>query len=233
MREPPRTDPYREADVVVVGAGLAGLCCALHLLWNGHDVLLLDPRPERGPATWAAAGMLSPLPEAPAQKDLLPLLLRALDFYPGFLDALHAREGLERLPIRRGTILLARSDGERDELDAVQSLCEEEGLETRRLDATALRRFEPGLARGLHGGLFLPQVGWLDHRRLQDLCRRALGRRGVPILPELATDLAGHEGRVEGVVTVQGWIRSRRVVDAAGAWSASFLPEGPDGRGTT
>jgi uncharacterized protein len=41
------TDPPRQTDAIVVGAGLAGLVCTLELLRSGHSVLLLDRcRPE-------------------------------------------------------------------------------------------------------------------------------------------------------------------------------------------
>lgn len=51
-------------DVVVAGAGVIGCAVARSLAGQGLDVTVVDPgEPGRG-ASWAAAGMLSPLGEA-------------------------------------------------------------------------------------------------------------------------------------------------------------------------
>ncbi len=53
-------NPAQEPDVIVVGAGLAGLVCTLELLRSGHTVLLLDrcrPREVGGLAREAFGGM--------------------------------------------------------------------------------------------------------------------------------------------------------------------------------
>lgn len=59
----------RDADVIVVGAGLAGLVCTLELLRSGHSVLLLDRcRPEQlgGLAREAFGGMF--MVDSPEQR---------------------------------------------------------------------------------------------------------------------------------------------------------------------
>jgi len=43
-----RTDTSHDPQVVIVGAGLAGLCCALHLQERGMRVLLLEANGEVG-----------------------------------------------------------------------------------------------------------------------------------------------------------------------------------------
>jgi uncharacterized protein len=56
----PESQPSADADVIVVGAGLAGLVCTLELLRSGHTALMLDRcRPEElgGLAREAFGGM--------------------------------------------------------------------------------------------------------------------------------------------------------------------------------
>jgi len=85
--------------VIVIGAGVLGLCTAAELADRGHAVTVIDPG---GPnASSIAAGMLAPALES-LLEDLTPeqagLLKRARDLWPAFAEAhglaLH-REGAE------------------------------------------------------------------------------------------------------------------------------------------
>ena len=86
-------------DVIVIGAGVLGLCTAAELAGRGHAVTVIDPG---GPnASSVAAGMLAPALES-LLEDLNPgqagLLKRARDLWPAFAEA-HGlvlyREGAE------------------------------------------------------------------------------------------------------------------------------------------
>jgi len=85
--------------VIVIGAGVLGLCTAAELAGRGHAVTVIDPG---GPnASSVAAGMLAPALES-LLEDLTPeqagLLKRARDLWPAFAEThgltLH-REGAE------------------------------------------------------------------------------------------------------------------------------------------
>mgnify|MGYP001412555556 CR=1 FL=1 len=75
-------------DVIVIGAGVLGLCTAAELAARGHAVTVVDPG---GPnASSIAAGMIAPalesLPEDVAA-DRAALLKRARDVWPAFAEA--------------------------------------------------------------------------------------------------------------------------------------------------
>lgn len=75
-------------DVIVIGAGVLGLCTAAELAGRGHAVTVIDPG---GPnASSVAAGMLAPALES-LLEDLTPeqasLLRRARDLWPAFAEA--------------------------------------------------------------------------------------------------------------------------------------------------
>lgn len=86
-------------DVIVIGAGVLGLCSAAELGARGHAVTVIDPG---GPnASSAAAGMLAPALEClsdAATSERAALLTRARDLWPDFADRfglrLH-RDGVE------------------------------------------------------------------------------------------------------------------------------------------
>ena len=75
-------------DVIVIGAGVLGLCTAAELAARGHAVTVVDPG---GPnASSIAAGMIAPalesLPED-VNADRAALLKRARDVWPAFAEA--------------------------------------------------------------------------------------------------------------------------------------------------
>lgn len=79
-------------DVIVIGAGVLGLCTAAELGARGHAVTVLDPGAPNASA--AAAGMIAPAMESLIDQ-LTPahaaLLARGRDLWPAFAD----RSGLE------------------------------------------------------------------------------------------------------------------------------------------
>ncbi len=103
-------------DVIVIGAGVLGLCTGAELAGRGHAVTVIDPG---GPnASSVAAGMLAPALES-LLEDLTPeqagLLKRARDLWPAFAEAhglaLH-REGAEwRGPDAAGALARLRELG--------------------------------------------------------------------------------------------------------------------------
>lgn len=75
-------------DVIVIGAGVLGLCTAAELGARGHAVTVIDPG---GPnASAIAAGMIAPALEYLLEDltlDRAALLMRARDFWPDFAEA--------------------------------------------------------------------------------------------------------------------------------------------------
>src|SRR4051794_1335528 len=77
-------------DVLVLGAGVIGLCCAWRAARDGHAVTVLDPAPSSG-ASWVAGGMLAPVTEAwPGEEELLELGVESVRRWPAFAAELAA-----------------------------------------------------------------------------------------------------------------------------------------------
>ena len=103
-------------DVIVIGAGVLGLCTAAELAGRGHAVTVIDPG---GPnASSVAAGMLAPALEClsdNAGSDRVALLTRARDLWPAFASrhglTVH-RDGVEwRGPEADAVIARLRASG--------------------------------------------------------------------------------------------------------------------------
>lgn len=83
----------RSPDIVIAGAGIIGLACALECRRRGLRVTVLDKARAGQEASRAAAGMLAAHdPANPAA--LRPLSERSLSLYPGFLQRVAERAGV-------------------------------------------------------------------------------------------------------------------------------------------
>jgi glycine oxidase len=81
------------SDVLVAGAGVAGLSVAWRAAQRGLSVTVVDEAPGTG-ASYAAAGMLAPVAEATYGEEALVALSRAsLELYPAFVAELEDASG--------------------------------------------------------------------------------------------------------------------------------------------
>ena len=85
-------------DVVIAGAGIIGLSLGVELLRRGASVAVLERDQAMHGASWAAGGMLAGRDVANPTK-LLPLSLRSLELYPGYLASIAAASG-RAIPVR-------------------------------------------------------------------------------------------------------------------------------------
>lgn len=59
-------------DITVIGAGIAGICCAIHLLRDGHRVTVIDRDGPGENCSFGNAGLISPSTSAPlASRDVI------------------------------------------------------------------------------------------------------------------------------------------------------------------
>lgn len=156
--------------VRVLGAGIVGLASAEELRCRGHEVEVVDPRPASG-ASWAAAGMLSPSTEVwHGEEDILRLGLASAALWPSYA----ARLGV---PLRLGgTLLVGLDRGDLQEVERQAALLERLGAPVVPQSRADVRAREPGLARRVAGGAWLPHDHSVDPRAV---LRALLGR--VPV----------------------------------------------------
>jgi len=214
-----RNGSTRISDVIVVGAGVIGLSVARELLGHGLRVTVLERnRPGRG-ASWAAAGMLSPLGEALEPGPFLRFALASLAAYPRFTAELEEETGVE-LELRRcAKLRVALSGPEAERLRRRHLWAEEQGHRTQWLDPGEVRDLEPALASSL-GALYLEEDLRIDNRRLAEALVEAVRLRGGDLREGVSVaELEIEGGRTQGVRMVDGSVhRAGKVLLAAGAW---------------
>lgn len=209
-------------DVVVVGAGAAGLATAWRAAQSGLRVVVFERRPGEG-ASSVAAGMLAPVTEADFGEDeLLRLNLESAAMWPGFAAELEERTGMPTGFAQCGALVVAADRDDAAELRRVHDLQRSLGLDAEWLTPSAARALEPGLAPRVTGAIAAGAEAQADPPAVLAALRRAFEDAGGRIVMAHVRALHRENGRVTGVETDSGVVDAGAVVLAAGAWSSEL-----------
>ena len=80
-------------DVIIVGGGIIGGAIAFELAQQKLRVTLLDRQHPGIEASWAAAGMLAPVPENNESPSMLAFKKESFTLYPSFVEAVEEASG--------------------------------------------------------------------------------------------------------------------------------------------
>ena len=210
-------------DVAVIGGGIVGLAAARALARRGAAVVLLErDQPGRG-ATWAAGGMLSPLPEA-GDPAFLTLATASLDLFPAFVAGLEAESGRAVDYRRSGKLHVAFGSGDSGHLEALVTSPHAAAFGVRPVAAAAARRMEPALSPALTGAVLVERDHHVDPRALGSAAAAAAAVAGVEMRAAASVQgVAVRQGRVRGVRLADGkLLAADAVVVAAGSWSGAL-----------
>ena len=224
---PCRGQVTHEADIVIVGGGVVGLCTALFLARHGRDVAVIDQGRSSAMASGGNAGSLH------AQ-----LLSFDHDGSGGALSA-----AARTLPLQRDAIALWRvlereldADfemkvtgglmvaGTRQDLAFLASKIrveQQQGVACDLIDAEALRALEPALDPGLLGAAYCPEEGKINPLVATDAIARAAEQAGARIMPMTGLRAIGRRDDGFRLETTNGTWRAGKVVNAAGAFSGA------------
>jgi len=215
-------------DIVIVGGGVIGLTIARALALRGvRDVCLIERGRLGTEASWAAAGMLLPQVEADAPDEFFNLACQSRDLYQGFAAALHEETGIDVELDTTGTLYLALTEHDHEEIEKRYEWQTRAGFAVERLSGAEAREFEPCISEATLGALRFPKDIQVENRRLLSALANSITKLGVEIVTQTTVDALIIEGkRVRGVQTSRGAIDSPTVVIAAGTWS-SFIKTAP------
>lgn len=208
-------------EIVIVGAGVAGLGAAWLLARAGHEVVVVERDQPGSGASTAAAGMLAPTAEVRwEEEELLAIGRQSMTLWPNFAAELQAASGIDIDYRTEGTIVVALDRDDFEKIDRLHSYHQELKLDVRRLSGDALRELEPGLSPKSPGGLFIPGDHQVDTVLLVNALVEAFRRSG-------GTLLTGHEvkrvatlpdGGFELQFVAQEPRTCHKLVLAPGAW---------------
>ncbi|MDP2329609.1 MAG: glycine oxidase ThiO [Reyranella sp.] len=189
-------------SVTVIGAGVAGLCCALELAERGARVEVV----ERGRAlgdgscSWKAGGMLAPWCER-ATTDAAVAVMGAPSiawWSQHFPDT-----------VRNGSLVVAQS---RDSADLTRFAQRTDHFEW--IDAERIAALEPDLAGRFRRALFFPDEAQLDPRRALAALVERLAERGVAV--RFGVELSPDAAQGDMVVDCRGFAARDALSDLRG-----------------
>jgi glycine oxidase len=211
----------KTAEVAIAGGGVIGLAVARSLAQRGIKGVVVIERGTLGAeASSAAAGMLAPQAEADAADEFFNLCCRSRDMYAHFAQALYEESGVDIELDTTGTLYLAFTEHDKEEIDHRYRWQTDAGLSIDKLSSHDLRQLEPCISEQVIAGLKFPLDIQVENRRLVSALATSNARAGVKLMTGTSVQSVQIErGQVKGVETSQGLITVNTIVLAGGAWT--------------
>ena len=212
------TTPFlpREADVVVIGGGVVGVFTAYYLARRGVKVALLEKgrvAAEQSSRNWGWCRQQN------RDARELPMATKSLDLWEKVAQETGEDTGFRRC----GLLYLSQDENELAGWAKWRDFARTVGVTTHMLSAEEASETGQATGRTWKGGVFSPTDGTADPSKAVPVAARGIMAAGGTVHQNCAArGVELSAGRVSGVVTEAGTIRTKTVVMAGGAWASSF-----------
>lgn len=213
--QPPQNCPD-SADVVIIGGGIVGVSTAWFLARAGVQVVLCEKGFIAGEQSSRNWGWVRVQGRDPRE---VPMMLDSMRIWRTLSDDIGEDVGYAE----GGCLFASRTEkqleGSRDWLETAREF----GLPTEMITRAQLRDQIGDSASQWAGALYTRNDGRAEPHKAGPAIARAAARAGATIMTACAVrGISTEAGRVSGVVTEHGEIRTSTVLCAAGAWSSMF-----------
>ncbi|MBS0523675.1 MAG: FAD-binding oxidoreductase [Proteobacteria bacterium] len=206
----------RAVDIVVIGAGIAGCTAAYELSKRDFSVALLDKGRVGGEQSSRNWGWVRQ-----QHRDLreLPLAMKSLEIWGTLNEEIGAETGFRRT----GLLYVTTRPADFAQWEAWTLKAREYQMHSRVLSPAEAKEMTPGSVPDWIGGVHSPTDGRAEPSLAAPAIAEAARRLGATIHQECAArGLETEAGKVSGVITEKGVIRTQAVLLAGGAWSGLF-----------
>ena len=204
------------ADVVIIGGGIAGAAACWELARQGVKVVLLEKGligAEQSSRNWGWCRQQN------RDERELPLIIHALQRW----QELNEETG-EELGFRKtGLVYATRNEQDIAAWAKWNEMAKSYDIRSNILNAEQAKALTPGSTTQWKGGVHSPDDGHAEPSMAAPGLARAAQRKGAQIFQQCAVrGLDISAGRVSGVITERGIIKTSRVICAAGTWTSMF-----------
>ncbi|MDX1038503.1 FAD-dependent oxidoreductase [Sinorhizobium medicae] len=204
------------ADAVVIGGGIVGVFAAYYLARRGMKVALVEKGrigAEQSSRNWGWCRQQN------RDARELPMATKSLDLWERF-----AAESGEDTGFRRcGLLYLSTSEEELAGWARWRDFARNVGVTTHMLNSAQASERGRATGKPWKGGVFSPTDGTADPASAAPAVARAILKLGGTVHQSCAArGIETESGRLSGVVTEHGTIRTKTAVLAGGAWASSF-----------
>ncbi len=205
-------------EVLIIGGGIIGLSIARELRKKGVDrVKILEKNSACGmEASSAAAGMLAPQAEADKADDFFDFCSASRDLYPNFAKELFAETGIDIELDQTGTLYLAFTEEDAEELEKRFDWQKKTNLKVEKLNSKEVLDIEPNISPDVLFGLRFPMDWQVENRKIIE----ALSRAESGFIKGEVRSLLFENNKIIGVETNTEKIYAPIVIIASGAWTS-------------
>ncbi|MDP9810850.1 glycine/D-amino acid oxidase-like deaminating enzyme [Rhizobium tibeticum] len=204
------------ADAVIIGGGIVGIFAAYYLARRGLKVALVEKGrigAEQSSRNWGWCRQQN------RDARELPMATKSLDLWESFAAETGEDTGFRRC----GLFYLSNSDEELAGWARWRDFARTAGVTTHMLDSVEATERGRATGKPWKGGVFSPTDGTADPASAAPAVAAATLKLGGTIHQSCAArGIETEGGRVCGVVTEHGTIRTKIAVLAGGAWASSF-----------
>lgn len=203
-----------DSDVVVIGGGVIGCAVAYYLTKRGARVTVIERSIVGSGASSANSGAIAMATKKPGLA--LDLAMASQGLYPG----LRAELDCDVDYVVEGNLIIAETESEAAHLEALAAAQQAAGVAVQNVSAARCRELNPLLEGRVLAGIYCETDAQADPFKVTRAYALAAQNAGADILTHTSAEAIEIEaGRVRGVRTGRGAIRSSWVVNAAGAYA--------------
>ncbi|QKC98904.1 GcvT family protein [Mesorhizobium sp. NZP2298] len=210
-----------QAEYVIIGGGIIGLSVAYHLTrLNFRDVLLLERDQLTCGTTWHAAGLVTQLR---ATENMAKLAQYTAELFKELQELTGQPTGFRQ----SGSITIAVTPERLEELRRGASMGRSFGLDVEMIDAAEAKRRVPLLdTTDVLGAAWISSDGMTNPVDTARAFATGARQGGATILERTpVTRIVVEKGRVHGVETENGFVRTEKIVLCTGIWTRTFAAD--------
>lgn len=201
----------KEADVVIIGGGLIGCAAAYNLAKRRVKIALVEKGSISGEGSGTTFGAVRTVCRDPAE---MPLALKSMGMWKNLSAALNCEVGFWQ----GGCLYIREKEEELEPLEQAVEMSRQGGvLDCRMLGSNEIKKLMPLMELPMAGALYSEGSGVAEPLVPARCYADAARRLGAQIYTEtLCVGIEASGGRVSGVMTNKGEIKTHTVVNAAG-----------------